>query len=88
MAKRLMKWPLLMLISSFMWHQSFCQVILLPEVQTSGIILKQQLWSVVINNLTGQTKKAILTVSVTDRLTSQPLLEAYSGILLLNAGVK
>ncbi len=64
------------------------QVILIPEVQTGGIVLKQQIWSVVVNNLSGETKRAYLSISVTDRNTSQPLLQANSGVILFNAGVK
>jgi hypothetical protein len=88
MAKRLIKWPLLLLSGLLLTQSLICQVVLVPEVQASGVILKQQLWSVVINNLSGQNKKAILFITVTDRNTSQPLLEAASGVILLNTGVK
>lgn len=66
----------------------FGQVLLIPEIQSGGIILKQQLWSVMINNLSGQSKKVMLTVSVIDQATSQPVLEVSSGTLLLNTGLK
>lgn len=88
MAKQLIKKLSLFFSGLFVSQFLFCQVVMVPEVQTSGIILKQQLWSVVINNISGQNKKAILFITVTDRNTSQPLLEANSGILLLNTGVK
>ena len=64
------------------------QVILIPETQGSGIIIKQQLWSVLINNLTGYQKQAILHITVTDLLNSQPLLQATSNLLTLNTGAR
>lgn len=64
------------------------QFILIPEVQPGGVVIKQQLLSLVINNLSGTTKRAILLITVTDRISSQVLLEANSSILVLSAGAK
>lgn len=64
------------------------QVVLVPELQGSGIILKQQVWSVAINNLSAQPINSMLSITVTDRNTNQPLLQATSGMILLNAGLK
>ena len=64
------------------------QVVLIPEIQSSGMVLKQQLWSVVINNLSGNSIRAILSVSVTDRITSQSLMESSSNLFIVNVGVK
>ncbi|MDP4262204.1 MAG: hypothetical protein Q8941_06700 [Bacteroidota bacterium] len=64
------------------------QVILIPEVQGTGIVMKQQIWSLMINNLSGTVKKSILYITITDRTTSQTLLEANSGMLIVNPGAK
>jgi hypothetical protein len=64
------------------------QVILIPETQGSGIVMKQQLWSVMINNMTGSIKNTTLYITVTDRQSSQVLLEGSSNVLLLNPGIK
>ena len=64
------------------------QVIIIPEIQNSGIILKQQLWSVVINNLSGNSTKAVLSVAITDKLTSQSLMQSTSNAFVLNPGAK
>lgn len=64
------------------------QVIIVPEVQAAGVVMKQQMWSVMVNNLSGSARQATLFISVTDLLTSQPLMEATSNILTLPAGAK
>lgn len=64
------------------------QVVLVPEVQASGVIMKQQLWSFVVNNLSGSQVQATAHITVTDRLTGQPLVETSSGILLLPSGTR
>jgi hypothetical protein len=64
------------------------QVMIIPEVQASGIIMKQQVMSLMINNLSGDIKKASLYITITDRNTSQVLLEVNSGLLMINPGVK
>lgn len=64
------------------------QVIIIPETPASGIIMKQQVWTLVINNLSGSVKKAALYVTITDRTNSQILVEANSGLLNINTGVK
>lgn len=64
------------------------QILLIPEVQSGGVVMKQQLFSLVINNLSGNIKKASLHVSITDRISSQVVLEANSGLLIINPGVK
>jgi hypothetical protein len=88
MAKRLIIKPAIIFLLLIKPWLSPAQVMLMPEVQTNGVIMKQQVWSLLINNMTGQVVKANLSVSVIDRNTSQPLLQASSGILLLNTGVK
>ena len=88
MAKRVKrKWIMLLLLFSA-GNIGYSQVLIIPEIQNGGIILRQQIWSVVLNNVSGDPKKVLLAVSVTDRNTSQPLMEATSGIILLNSGVK
>jgi hypothetical protein len=64
------------------------QVVIIPEIQNSGIILKQQLWSVVINNLSGNSTKAVLSVAITDKISSQSLMQSTSNVFILNPGVK
>ncbi|MEO8406771.1 MAG: hypothetical protein ABI480_19310, partial [Chitinophagaceae bacterium] len=64
------------------------QIVLVPETQTSGVVMKQQVWSTVINNLSGVTKKVVLDVTITDKITSQILMEASSNLVILNPGVK
>lgn len=89
MAKRLTRKPVFLWIIFLCMLQSLhAQVLIMPEVQTSGVIMKQQVWSLLINNMTGQTAKTTLSISVIDRSTSQPLLQATSGVILLNTGVK
>lgn len=62
------------------------QVIMIPEVQAAGVIIKQQVWSVMINNLSGVSKQVMLQVSITDLQASQPLLEASSNLFTLGTG--
>jgi hypothetical protein len=76
---------MVLLISGLSLHS---QMIIIPEVQTSGIVMKQQLWSLMINNLSGTIKKAVLSVSVIDRISSQILMQASSNIIIINPGVK
>lgn len=64
------------------------QVIIVPEVQAAGVVIKQQLWSVMVNNLTGTNRQVTLFISVTDLQASQPLLEASSNMIMLPAGTK
>lgn len=64
------------------------QVLIIPEVPAGGIIMKQQVWSLMINNLSGVIKRASLSVTITDRISSQVLLEASSGLLTINPGAK
>ncbi len=64
------------------------QVAVIPEVRTSGIILKQQLWSVLVNNMSGNSLTATLFVSITDNITAQSLVESTSNIFTLNQGIK
>ena len=64
------------------------QVILIPESQVGGVVIRQQLWSVIINNLSGTVKNTVLFVTVTDRVNSQVLLEANSSLITLNPGIK
>lgn len=64
------------------------QFVLIPEAQAGGIVIKQQLLSLVVNNLSGNTKRAILLITVTDRKTSQVLFEANSNMVVLGTGVK
>lgn len=64
------------------------QVVIIPEIQAGGVMIKEQLWSAVINNLTGAAQNAVLYVTVTDRASSQVLLEANSNVILLKPGVK
>lgn len=64
------------------------QVIIIPEVQASGVVMKQQLWSVMISNLSGTARQGTLTVSVTDLQASQPLMEATSSLISLPAGTR
>lgn len=89
MAKRRLNIRLLFLFGWLSISQLLeAQLLLVPEVPQSGIIMRQQLFSAMINNLTGQPVKAILVISVVDRNLSQPLLEASSGMLLIPAGAK
>lgn len=67
---------------------SSAQVVLVPEVQAGGVIMKQQLWSFVVNNLTGAPMQATAHITVTDRVTGQTLVETSSGVLLLPSGTK
>ena len=84
MLKKLFFWTL---FNCAMLH-SDGQLLLLPEVQGGGIVMRHQLWSVVVNNLSMQTRKARLVVTVIDRNSSQTLLEANSGMLILPQGIK
>ncbi len=79
---------LLLLWGLFVLQSIQAQIVLVPEIPQSGIIMRQQLYSVLINNLTGQQIKAMLMISVADRNISQPLMEANSGILVLPPGAK
>lgn len=89
MAKRVKHTCKLALLSLFfMGNVLHSQVLIIPEIQNGGIILRQQLWSAVLNNLTGQPQKVMLSVSVSDRASSQLLMEASSGMILLGNGVK
>lgn len=64
------------------------QVLLIPETQVSGVIIRKQLWSAVINNLSGSVKNTVLFVTITDRITSQVLLEATSNLIVLPPGIR
>jgi hypothetical protein len=64
------------------------QLVIIPETQGNGVVMKQQLWSLMINNMTGSTKNTTLYITVTDRQSSQVLLEGNSNVLLLNPGIK
>jgi hypothetical protein len=87
MAKRVIRWLLIFLLAATM-QQVHGQVLIIPEVPASGIIVKQQLMSVMINNISGQRINVVLSISVLDKATSQPLLEANSGLIVLDRGVK
>lgn len=89
MAKKGLRfWLLLLFIGISSIQISQAQLLLVPEIPQSGIIMRQHVFSAMINNMTGQPVKAMLIVSVADRNLSQPLLEASSGILLLPVGAK
>lgn len=88
MAKRLTNRAIVFLFLLLQFREVCGQVIILPELQTNGVIMKEQVWSLLVNNMSGQLIKASLSVSVTNRLNSQPLLQANSGLLLLNNGIK
>lgn len=88
MAKRLSYKAIVFLFLLFQFPLLRGQVLILPELQTHGVIMKQQVWSLLINNMSGQLIKANLSVSITNRVNSQPLLQANSGTLLLNSGIK
>lgn len=88
MAKTLKSRVMIFFLMFFTANALSAQVIIVPELQTNGIVLRQQVWSVLINNMTGQPVKAVLSVTVSDRNTSQLLLDASSGLLLISNGVK
>lgn len=64
------------------------QIILIPEVQTGGIVLRQQIFSCLINNLTGSTRSGIFVIQLVDKQTSQVMFEATSNQVLINPGSK
>lgn len=68
--------------------RSYSQMIIIPETQSAGIIVKQQLWSVLLNNLSGESKQVVLHITVTDMINSQPLMQATSNIFSLGTGAK
>lgn len=88
MAKRLKGSVMLLITALFFSNIMSAQVLIVPELQSSGVILRQQVWSLLFNNMTGRTVKAVLTVTVSDRNTSQPLMDASSGLMLISNGVK
>jgi hypothetical protein len=88
MAIRSLRTYLVVIYLSFSALTSQSQFVLIPETQASGVVMRQQIWSLMINNLSGGAKNAILFITVTDRLSSQVLLQANSNILILNPGVK
>lgn len=89
MAKKLIRrYSLMVMLLLIVATSLRSQVLIIPEVQNTGAVFRQQLWSVVVNNASGQPQKAILVISVVDRNTSQVVLEANSMMLVFNAGVK
>lgn len=87
MAKKLIS-QYIIIAALFVSPALHSQVVLVPELQASGIILKQQVWSLSINNLSIQPVNAMLSITITDRNTNQPLLQATSGMIVLNPGMK
>ncbi|MCR6720402.1 MAG: hypothetical protein NVV59_08920 [Chitinophagaceae bacterium] len=79
---------LLLVLSMLISSQSKSQVIIVPETQTDGVILKQQLWTCLIQNAEAQAIQAVLVVSITDRLNSQVLSETSSSVISLPVGMK
>lgn len=88
MAARSIRMYLIILCMSCSVLTARSQFLLIPEAQASGVVMRQQLWSLVINNLSGNVRSVVLFITVTDRLTSQVLLEANSNVLVLNPGAK
>jgi hypothetical protein len=89
MAKRRTGKTLIVFISLLLACSSLCsQLVLIPEIQTGGVILKQQVWSLVLNNLSPRSRKVVLYINITDRLNARPMLEASSNVIVLNTGVK
>lgn len=78
----------LCVLSLFTVLHSKAQVIIVPEVQTDGVIMKQQLWSCLIQNAETRAIQAVLVVSIADRQTSQVLSETSSSVLTLPTGMK
>lgn len=88
MAKRLSSKALLMGVTLLFSKVMTAQVLIVPEIQSGGIVLRQQVWSLMVNNMSAQPVRALLSVTVADRNTSQPLMDATSGLLLINSGIK
>lgn len=64
------------------------QIILVPEVQSGGMVLRQQLYTLLVNNFSGSPKAGIFLIQVLDRSSSQILLEATSNLVQLNNGAR
>lgn len=64
------------------------QVMVIPEVQTNGVIMKHQLWSCMLQNSGNATLQVILMVTITDRQNNQVLSETSSPVIILPQGLK
>lgn len=64
------------------------QITLTAQMPNSGILLKDQLWNVVVTNNTNDLATLRLDVDVTDILLGQSVLNASSGKVLVAKGMK
>lgn len=64
------------------------QVIITSRLGSDGIMLKDQLWNVVISNNSNQIFKARLQIDIRDRLSGQSILNATSGSFVCGLGIK
>jgi len=89
MAKR-MKGHLFFLLITILFLQGAAraQVLMIPQIQSSGVIPRQEVWTVLINNMSGELKNAVLSISITDQATAQRLMEANSAPLSVSTGVR
>lgn len=79
----------LILLTTFLLQMSVkAQVVIVPEVQADGVVMKQQLWTCLIQNASASTLQAVLVVTISDRLNSQVLSETSSALLQIPQGLK
>jgi hypothetical protein len=64
------------------------QITLTTQVSNTGVMLKDQLWNVIITNNTNDIANVKIELDVTDLLIGQSVLNASSGKLSLGKGMK
>jgi hypothetical protein len=64
------------------------QITLTTQLPSDGLILKDQLWNIIITNNTNNIAELKLQVDVIDILMGQPVINANTGKIILGKGMK
>ena len=77
-----------MAMATFVQIASHAQVTMQPAIPAIGLIQKNQLWSILVVNNTGNVYNAKLDLVLTDRATGQEIMTAGTGQFVVHAGTK
>lgn len=73
---------LMIAVSSF----SSAQILITPQIPPQGVLLKNQLWNLVVINNSGSTQEVQLQLTITDAVSGQTLISAATRTIVLPKG--
>lgn len=77
-----------MLIVGFLPFLLHAQVTVNAQLPAGGLVQKDQLWNLMVINNSGTIIDVVITMSLQDALTGQPVMSANTGMVILNKGLK